>query len=49
MRYGTWNVKRVYRAGSHTAADRELDRYKLDLVVSMGLGGKRGHNKSSGL
>jgi hypothetical protein len=29
---GTWNVRSLYRAGSLTAAGRELARYKLDLV-----------------
>jgi hypothetical protein len=29
---GTWNVRSMYRAGSLTAAARELGRYKLDLV-----------------
>ena len=29
---GTWNVRNLYRAGSLTAAARELARYKLDLV-----------------
>jgi hypothetical protein len=28
----TWNVRRLYRAGSLMAAARELARYKLDLV-----------------
>jgi len=32
MRFGTWNVGSLYRAGSLTAAARELARYKLDLV-----------------
>jgi len=32
MRSGTWNVRSLYRAGSFTAATRELARYKLDLV-----------------
>ena len=32
MRFGTWNVRSLYRAGSLTAAARELVRYKLDLV-----------------
>jgi len=32
MRFGTWNVRSLYRAGSLTAAARELSRYKLDLV-----------------
>jgi len=29
---GTWNVRSLYRAGSLTAAARELARYKIDLV-----------------
>ena len=32
MRFGTWNVRSLYRAGSLTAAAREFARYKLDLV-----------------
>jgi hypothetical protein len=32
MRIGTWKVRSLYRAGSLIAADRELARYKLDLV-----------------
>jgi exonuclease III len=32
MRFGTWNVRSLYRAGSLMAAARELARYKLDLV-----------------
>jgi exonuclease III len=32
MRFGTWNVTSLYRAGSFTAAARKLARYKLDLV-----------------
>ena len=32
MRVGTWNVRSLYRAGSLSAAARELARYKLDLV-----------------
>jgi len=31
MRYGTWNAMGLYRAGSLTAATRELARYKMDL------------------
>jgi len=27
-----WNVRSLYRAGSHTAVARELARYKLDSV-----------------
>ena len=29
---GTWDVRSLYRAGLHTAAARELARYKLDVV-----------------
>jgi len=32
MRFGTWNVRSLYRAGSLTVAARELAGYKLDLV-----------------
>jgi len=32
MRFNTWNVRSLYRAGSLTAAAWELARYKLNLV-----------------
>ena len=32
MRFGTWSVKSLFRAGSFTAAARETARYELDLV-----------------
>ena len=32
MRFGTWNVRSLYRAGAIKAAARELARYKLDVV-----------------
>ena len=32
MKLGTWNVRRLYRAGSLKAAARELGRYKLHIV-----------------
>jgi len=32
MKFGTWNVGSLCRAGSLTAAVRELARYKLDFV-----------------
>jgi hypothetical protein len=37
MRFGTWNVRSLYRAGSLMAAARELARCKLDLVGKMDL------------
>ena len=43
MRFGTWNVRSMYRAGLVTAAARELATYKLDLVGVQGFRwGKRG-------
>jgi exonuclease III len=32
MRFGTWNVGSLYRAGSWETVARELRKYKLDLV-----------------
>ena len=32
MRFGTWNVRSLYRSGSVTTVARKLLRYKLDLV-----------------
>jgi len=49
MRFGTWNVKRLYRAGSLTAAVRKVARYKLNWWVCRGLGGTEGDCKSRGL
>jgi hypothetical protein len=32
MRFGTWNIRSLYRAGSIMTISRELSRYRLDLV-----------------
>jgi hypothetical protein len=32
MRFGTWNVRNLYRSGSLITVARELARYKVDLV-----------------
>jgi hypothetical protein len=32
MRFGTWNVRNLYRAGSLMTVSRELSRYRLNLV-----------------
>jgi exonuclease III len=32
MRFGTWNVRSLYRAGSLKTVARDLGKYKLDLV-----------------
>ena len=31
IKLGTWNVRSLYRAGSHKAAARDLARYQLDV------------------
>jgi exonuclease III len=50
MRFGTWNVRSLYRSGSLTAVARELARCKLDLVgVQEVRLEQRGHGKSRGL
>jgi hypothetical protein len=33
MRFGTWNVRRHYTAGSLKTVARELGKYRLDRVV----------------
>ena len=37
MRFGTWNVRGLYRARSLAAAATVLARYKLDLVGVQGV------------
>jgi hypothetical protein len=32
MRFGMWNIRSLYRAGSLMTVSRELCRYRLDLV-----------------
>jgi hypothetical protein len=32
MRFGTWNVRSLYRVGSIVTAAKELSKYKLQLV-----------------
>jgi hypothetical protein len=32
MRSGTWNVRSLYRAGSHITVVKEISKYKLELV-----------------
>jgi hypothetical protein len=32
MRFGTWNVRSMYRAGSLRAVAEEISKYKLHLV-----------------
>jgi hypothetical protein len=37
MRFGTWNVRSIYRAGSLRAVAEEISKYKLDLVGVQGV------------
>jgi hypothetical protein len=37
MRFGTWNVRSMYRAGSLRAVAEEISKYKLDLVGVQGV------------
>jgi hypothetical protein len=32
MRFGTWNVRSMYKAGPLRAVAEEISKYKLDLV-----------------
>jgi exonuclease III len=32
MRFGTWNVRSMYKAGSLRAVEEEISKYRLDLV-----------------
>jgi hypothetical protein len=32
MRFGTWDVRNMYRAGSLRSVAEEISKYKLDLV-----------------
>jgi hypothetical protein len=32
MRFGTWKVRSMYRAGSPRAVAEEISKYKLDIV-----------------
>jgi hypothetical protein len=32
MRFGTWNVRSLYRAGSLRTVAEEVSKYKLDLL-----------------
>jgi hypothetical protein len=48
MRFGLWNVRSLYRAGSLMTYSRELSRYKLDLVEVQDVRWEGGGTKPSG-
>ena len=49
MRFGTCNIRRLYRSGSLTTVARELARYKLDFEGIWDEVGQQGNCKSRGL
>ena len=49
MRFGAWNVKNLYRAGSITTTACELERYKLDLVGVQEVRWDNGGNERAGI
>jgi exonuclease III len=48
MRFGTWNVRSLYRAGSLLTAAKELSKYKLDLVAVQEVKWDRGRTEPAG-
>jgi exonuclease III len=48
MRFGTWNIRSLYRAGSLKTVSRELARYKLDLVGVQEVRWEGGDTESAG-
>jgi hypothetical protein len=48
MRFGTWNVRSMYRAGSLRAVAEEISKYKLDLVGVQEGRWNRGGNELAG-
>jgi exonuclease III len=50
MRFGTWNVTSIYRAGSLRAVVEEITKYKLDLVgVQEITWGERAQNQQANI
>jgi exonuclease III len=48
MRFGTWNVRSMYRAGLLRAVGEEISKYKLDLVGVQEVRWDRGHTEPAG-
>jgi hypothetical protein len=48
MRFGTWNVRSLYRATSLVTVSKELSKYKLDLVGVQKVRQEGGGNKLAG-
>jgi hypothetical protein len=48
MRFGTWNVRSMYRAGSLRAVTEEFSKYKLNLVGVQEVGRDGGGTEPAG-
>jgi exonuclease III len=48
MRFGTWNVRSLNRAGSLRAVAEEISKYKLDLVGVQEVSWDRGGTEPAG-
>jgi exonuclease III len=48
MRFGTWNVRSLYRAGSLMIVASEISKYKLDLVGVQEVRWDRGGTEPAG-
>jgi exonuclease III len=48
MRFGTWNVRSMYRASSLRGVAEEISKYKLDLVGVQEVRWDRGGTESAG-
>jgi exonuclease III len=49
MRFGTWNVRSLYRAGSLKTVAEEISKYKLDLVGIQEVRWDRGGTEQRGI
>jgi exonuclease III len=48
LRFGTWNVRSMYRAGSLRIVREEISKYKLDLVGVQEVRWDRGGTEPAG-
>jgi exonuclease III len=48
MRFGTWNLRSLYRASSLMTVAKQLSKYKLDLVRVQEVRWDRGGTKPAG-
>jgi exonuclease III len=48
MRFGTWNVRSLYRADSLLTVTKQISKYELDLVGVQEVGWDRGGKEPAG-